>query len=252
LGVSGGIAAYKVANLARRLIATGADVRVVMTAAAARFVGPDTFAALTGNPVHTSLWEEPGTVLHVDLAHGVDVAVVAPATANVVAKLAHGLADDLLTTIALATRARMIVAPAMNVHMFENVAVQENLQRLRARGVRIVTPDTGAPTPGRLVAMVVVADEFLAPELARDVQARAGSAFSTFTPRSANAFWAFFASNLPFRASRESAAVAMDSALISKCRRRCSRLSLRPKPSVPSVTNRAPSQGASWSGTTFI
>jgi len=88
LGVSGGVAAYKVVTVARQLVAAGADVQVVMTASAERFVGPDAFAALTGNPVHTSLWDVPGTVLHVDLAHAADVALVAPATAHSIAKLA--------------------------------------------------------------------------------------------------------------------------------------------------------------------
>jgi phosphopantothenoylcysteine decarboxylase/phosphopantothenate--cysteine ligase len=143
LGVSGGIAAYKVANLARRLVAAGADVRVVMTASAARFVGPDTFAALTGNPVHTSLWEEPGTVLHVDLAHGVDVAVVAPATANVVAKLAHGLADDLLTATLLEASCPLVIAPAMHSGMWEHPATRGNVQLLEERGVRFVGPVSG-------------------------------------------------------------------------------------------------------------
>jgi phosphopantothenoylcysteine decarboxylase/phosphopantothenate--cysteine ligase len=143
LGVSGGIAAYKVANLARRLVATGADVRVVMTVAAARFVGPDTFAALTGNPVHTSLWEEPGTVLHVDLAHDMDVAVVAPATANVVAKLAHGLADDLLTATLLEASCPVVIAPAMHSGMWEHPATRGNVQLLEERGVRFVGPIAG-------------------------------------------------------------------------------------------------------------
>ena len=143
LGVSGGVAAYKVANLARRLVGTGADVRVVMTAAAARFVGPDTFAALTGNPVHTSLWEEPGTVLHVELAHEVDVAVVAPATANIVAKLAHGLADDLLTATLLEASCPLVIAPAMHSGMWEHPATRGNVQLLEERGARFVGPIAG-------------------------------------------------------------------------------------------------------------
>ena len=143
LGVTGGIAAYKAAILARLLVRAGADVRVVMTEAATRFVGPDTFAALTGNPVHTSLWDEPGTVLHVRLAHEIDLAVVAPATANLLAKVAHGVADDLLTSTLLETRCPIVVAPAMHTGMWEHPATVTNLHTLEDRGVTVVGPVSG-------------------------------------------------------------------------------------------------------------
>jgi phosphopantothenoylcysteine decarboxylase/phosphopantothenate--cysteine ligase len=148
LGVSGGIAAYKVANVARQLVAAGADVQVVMTASAARFVGPDTFATLTGHPVHSSLWEEPGTVLHVDLAHAADVALVAPATANSIAKLAHGMADDLLSATLLEADCPLVIAPAMHSGMWEHPATRGNVVILEERGVRFVGPVSGALAHG--------------------------------------------------------------------------------------------------------
>lgn len=148
LGVSGGIAAYKVANVARQLVAAGADVRVLMTASAARFVGPDTFAALTGNPVHSSLWEEPGTVLHVELAHAADVALVAPATANSIAKLAHGMADDLLSATLLEAACPLVIAPAMHSGMWEHPATRGNVAILEERGVRFIGPVSGALAHG--------------------------------------------------------------------------------------------------------
>ncbi len=154
-GVTGGIAAYKSAQVARLLTAAGADVRVVMTASAVRFVGEDTFAALTGNPVHSSLWEEPGTILHVRLARESDLAIVAPATANVIAKLAHGLADDLLTSTLLEATCPIVIAPAMHTGMWEHPATRGNVAMLRERGVRIVGPVAGPLAagdegPGRL------------------------------------------------------------------------------------------------------
>ena len=148
LGVTGGVAAYKAAFLARLLVADGADVRVVMTEAATRFVGPDTFAALTGHAVHTSLWEAPGTVLHVRLAHDTDLAIVAPATANVLAKLAHGIADDLLTSTLLETRCPIVLAPAMHTGMWEHPATVASTSTLEARGVVFVGPVTGALAAG--------------------------------------------------------------------------------------------------------
>ncbi|MBI3648178.1 MAG: bifunctional phosphopantothenoylcysteine decarboxylase/phosphopantothenate--cysteine ligase CoaBC [Actinobacteria bacterium] len=148
LGVTGGIAAYKVAHLARLMVAAGADVRVVMTDAATRFVGPDTFAALTGNPVHTTVWDEPGTVLHVRLAHEVDLAVVAPATANVLSKLAQGIADDLLTSTLLESRCPVVVAPAMHTGMWDHPATCASVEALEARGVTIVGPVAGPLAAG--------------------------------------------------------------------------------------------------------
>jgi phosphopantothenoylcysteine decarboxylase/phosphopantothenate--cysteine ligase len=148
LGVSGGIAAYKAALVARLLGAAGADVRVVMTPSAERFVGRDTFAALTRNPVHTDLFERTDTVLHVRLAHDADVAVVAPATANLLARLALGLADDLLTSILLESRSPLVVAPAMHTGMWTHPATRHNLNTLRERGVRVVGPVDGPLAAG--------------------------------------------------------------------------------------------------------
>jgi phosphopantothenoylcysteine decarboxylase/phosphopantothenate--cysteine ligase len=148
VGVTGGIAAYKTCLLVRLLTSAGAEVQVVMTKAATRFVGPDTFAALSGRPVYTDLFEKPGAVLHVSLAHEADVAVVAPATANTLAKLALGFADDLLSSTMLEVTAPLIVVPAMHTGMLENTATQENLRMLAERGVRIVGPVTGALAAG--------------------------------------------------------------------------------------------------------
>jgi phosphopantothenoylcysteine decarboxylase/phosphopantothenate--cysteine ligase len=148
LCVTGGIAAYKAAILARLLVHGGADVTVAMTAAATRFVGPDTFAALTRNPVHTDTFDQPETVLHVRLAHGADVAVVAPATANVLAKLALGLADDLVTSTLLEATCPLVVAPAMHGGMWENTATRSNLRTLTGRGVVVVGPVEGALAAG--------------------------------------------------------------------------------------------------------
>ncbi len=144
LGVTGCIAAYKSCELARALMRAGCRVKVVMTENATRFVGTATFRALTGEPVAVSLWDEPAArVHHVSLAEEADVFVVAPATANVIAKLAHGRADDLLTTTALATQAPLVLAPAMNVHMWRAEATRDNVETLTARGAVIVAPETG-------------------------------------------------------------------------------------------------------------
>jgi len=143
LGVCGGIAAYKAAALASRLVQRGAVLDVVMTDDAQRFIAPLTFAALARRPVHTSLWEQPETIPHIALARENDVVAIVPATANLLAKLAHGIADDLLTNCALATRAPIVVAPAMNTAMLEHPATQANLAALRARGVTIVDPGIG-------------------------------------------------------------------------------------------------------------
>jgi phosphopantothenoylcysteine decarboxylase/phosphopantothenate--cysteine ligase len=148
LGVTGGIAAYKAAELARELVRSGAEVHVVMTRSAGRFVGPDTFAALTGNAVHASLWDRPDEILHVRLAREADLAVVAPATANVIAKLAHGLADDLLTSTLLEFSGTIVVAPAMHSGMWEHPATVTNIATLSARGVRFVGPGVGSLAAG--------------------------------------------------------------------------------------------------------
>ena len=149
LGVTGGVAAYKAAELVRRLQQEQIDVQVVMTRSAQEFVAPLTFAALTGQKVITDLFatETPANVEsaieHIAVAQRIDGLVIAPATADVIAKLAAGLADDFLTTLYLATTAPVIVAPAMNVNMWEHAATRENVRILRERGVRVVAPDEG-------------------------------------------------------------------------------------------------------------
>ena len=148
LGVSGSIAAYKAADLASLLTQAGAHVDAILTAAAARFVTPLTFQSLTGRPAHADLWSAEAHVLHVGLAEGADLLLVAPATADILAKLAHGLADDLLTVTALAARCPLLVAPAMDAGMFEHPAVQANLATLRARGATVIGPAEGRMASG--------------------------------------------------------------------------------------------------------
>jgi phosphopantothenoylcysteine decarboxylase/phosphopantothenate--cysteine ligase len=151
LGVTGGVAAYKAAELVRRLQQEGLEVEVVMTRHAQEFITPLTFAALTGRKVITDIFaaENAGpanvesAIEHIAVAQRIDALVIAPATAGTIAKLAQGLADDFLSTLALATKAPLIVAPAMNVNMLEHAATQANLEILRARGVRIVPSDEG-------------------------------------------------------------------------------------------------------------
>ena len=150
LGVSAGIAAYKAAELVRLLQAKGLDVQVVMTRNAREFITPLTFAALSGHKVIVDMFGDSqgssnveSAIEHIGVAQAIDALVIAPATANVLAKVAHGIADDFLTTLCLATRAPLIVAPAMNVNMWEHAATQENLATLRTRGIRIVDPDEG-------------------------------------------------------------------------------------------------------------
>ena len=177
VGVSGGIAAYKAAELVRALQRQALDVHVVMTAAAVRFIQPLTFASLTGHNVVTSLWEEAGSdsdaapaeqngIEHIGEAQWAEALVVAPATANILAKFAHGIADDFLTTMYLATRAPVLVAPAMNVNMWEHPATQANLEILRQRGVRVVEPGTGSLAcgmvgAGRMAEPEAIADAVL-------------------------------------------------------------------------------------------
>ncbi len=148
LCVTGGIAAYKAALVARLLVQRGADVTVLMTESATRFVGPDTFAALTRNPVHHGIFERPETVLHVRLAHAADAAVVAPATANVLAKLALGLADDLVSATLLEATCPLILAPAMHSGMWNHAATRANLATLVERGAVFVGPETGPLAAG--------------------------------------------------------------------------------------------------------
>lgn len=158
LGVTGGIAAYKSADLVRRLRDAGAEVRVVMSHGALAFITPLTFQAVSGNPVHTELLDEAAEagMGHIELARWADTVLVAPATANFIARLAHGLADDLLSTICLATAAPVVLAPAMNQQMWTNLATRANCATLEQRGVRLIGPASGAQAcgdtgPGRMV-----------------------------------------------------------------------------------------------------
>ncbi len=150
LGVSGGIAAYKGAETVRRLRDAGAEVRVVMTENAARFVTPLTFQALSGHPVRTSLWDESAeaAMSHIELARWAEEILVAPASADFIARLAHGRADDLLATLCLATEAPVSVAPAMNRQMWANPATQANVATLRQRGLRVFGPASGGQACG--------------------------------------------------------------------------------------------------------
>ena len=145
LGVTGSIAAYKACELTRLFVKAGHDVHVIMTAAATRFVTPLTFRTLSRNPVSLGMFDEPAEWVpgHISLAERADALVIAPCTANVIAKLAHGLADDMLTATALATRAPLVIAPAMNTGMWENPATQANLATLASRGAAFVDADTG-------------------------------------------------------------------------------------------------------------
>lgn len=145
LGVTGSIAAYKAVELARLIIKRDRDVSVIMTRAATRFVGPVTFRTLTRNPVAVDMFEDPEAWRpeHVALAERADALLIAPCTANVIAKLAHGLADDILSCTALAATSPIIIAPAMNENMWANAATRENVELLRERQVRIVEPGTG-------------------------------------------------------------------------------------------------------------
>jgi phosphopantothenoylcysteine decarboxylase/phosphopantothenate--cysteine ligase len=150
LGVTGGIAAYKAAELCRLLTKAGADVQVVMTAAAQQFVTPLTFQALSGQPVLTSLWEAASGdgMQHIHLSRAADLLLVAPASADFLAKLAHGRADDLLSTLCLARTCKLAVAPAMNREMWAAVPTQRNLEQLRADGVSLLGPATGEQACG--------------------------------------------------------------------------------------------------------
>ena len=145
LGISGGIACYKSAELVRALVKENAKVRVIMTRGAQQFIAPLTLQTLSGHPVATETFDltQESEIGHIRLADSADAVVIAPATANVIGKLAHGIADDLLTTVVLATRAPIVVAPAMNVNMFANRVVQRNLTDLRELGMRIVDPEEG-------------------------------------------------------------------------------------------------------------
>ena len=150
LGITGGIAAYKAAELTRLLVKAGHEVQVVMTQAATHFVGPTTFQALSGKPVLTQRWDntQGKGMAHIDLSRTADVIVIAPASANFIAKLAHGLADDLLSTLCLARACPLAVAPAMNKQMWDNPATQRNLAQLRQDGITLFEPANGAQACG--------------------------------------------------------------------------------------------------------
>lgn len=194
LGVSGGIAAYKAAELVRRLRDAGAEVRVVMTAAALHFVGSTTFQALSGHPVRSSLWDEAAEAAmgHIELARWATRVLVAPASANTLARLAQGRANDLLSTLCLATEAPLLVAPAMNRVMWAHPATQANVATLQSRGVEILGPASGDQAcgevgagrllePGQIVAAVEAS--LLPPRLSgRRLLVSAGPTFEDIDP----------------------------------------------------------------------
>ncbi|QDT33040.1 bifunctional phosphopantothenoylcysteine decarboxylase/phosphopantothenate--cysteine ligase CoaBC [Thalassoglobus polymorphus] len=145
IGITGGIAAYKVAELTSQLVQQGAGVTVAMTDSAQKFIGKTTFQALTGRPVYTELFEPQEHFIgeHIGLARRADLLLIAPATANVIGRMAHGLADDLLTTLALAVTCPVVIAPAMNNEMWSKPSVQRNLTQLKEDGIHMVGPDEG-------------------------------------------------------------------------------------------------------------
>jgi len=164
LGVTGGIAAYKVAELARLLMGNNVDVRVAMTDAATKFVTAATFQALTGKPVVTDLWDAsfPNNMAHIELSRDADAIVIAPATADFLAKVAHGICDDLLTTVCVARSCPLLAAPAMNVEMWENAATQRNVATLRADGVVLMGPASGDQACGEVgMGRMLEPDEIL-------------------------------------------------------------------------------------------
>jgi len=157
LGVTGSIAAFRAADLASSMVQEGWEVHAILTADGARFITPLTLAALTHRPVHTSLWEEGdgGRMTHLDLAGAADVVVVAPASADCMARAAHGMAGDVLGAVLLATRAPLFFAPAMNPHMWQHPATRENIKTLQNRGAHFIGPAEGrlacgAEGPGRM------------------------------------------------------------------------------------------------------
>jgi phosphopantothenoylcysteine decarboxylase / phosphopantothenate---cysteine ligase len=187
LGVTGGIAAYKSAELVRRLVEHGAQVQVVMTAAAREFVTPTTFQALSGRAVRTDLWDAAAEAAmgHIELARWADLVLVAPASADFLARLAHGLADDLLSTLCLATAAPIALAPAMNHLMWSNAATRANVELLGARGVQLIGPGVGDQAcgesgpgrlaePGEIVSQVALLLPAAGPLLGRRVLLTAG------------------------------------------------------------------------------
>lgn len=194
LGVTGGVAAYKTCELARLLVKAGVTVDVVMTAAAKHFVTPQTFQALTGRPVFMSLWDEccANGMAHIDLTRNADAVLVAPATADFLARLAHGLADDLLATLCLARDCPLLVAPAMNRQMWESPATQRNVAQLRNDGVAILGPAVGAQACGEVGAgrmleaaeLLIALEAFFQPKRlqGRRVLLTAGPTFEAIDP----------------------------------------------------------------------
>jgi phosphopantothenoylcysteine decarboxylase/phosphopantothenate--cysteine ligase len=194
LGVSGGIAAYKAAEITRLLVRAGADVQVVLTGAGERFVTPLTFQALSGHPVWTELWNERAEsgMAHIDLGRDVDAILIAPATADIIARLAQGQADDLLSTLCLARTCPLLVAPAMNSQMWEHPATRRNVATLRADGVTVLGPDVGEQAcgefgAGRMLESAAVAEailSFFVPKLlvGRKVVLTAGPTFEAIDP----------------------------------------------------------------------
>lgn len=175
VGVAGGVAAYKSAELVRLLGKAGVDVHVVLTQGGARFVTPVTYQALSGNPVWSDLWDArmPNNMAHIDLSRDAEAIVIAPASADILGKLAHGLADDLLTTMCLARDCPLIVAPAMNRQMWEHPATQRNVATLRADGVELLGPDAGDQACGETGMGRMLEAERLVDELERFFQPRA-------------------------------------------------------------------------------
>jgi len=166
LGVTGGIAAYKAAELVRELVRAKALVYVIMTRSAQEFVTPLTFQTISGNPVSTDLFSliEESEIGHISLADRADILVIAPATANMIGKIANGIADDMLSTVVFAARAPVLLAPAMNVHMWENAICRENIEKLRARGFHFVDPEVGELAcgyegKGRLAEIPAITEE---------------------------------------------------------------------------------------------
>ncbi len=166
VGVTGGIAAYKAAELVSQLRKKNANIQVIMTESANHFITATTLSTLSGNAVKGDLFQNQGTVSHIDLAMEADALVIAPATANIIAKMAHGIADDLLSTTILAMRCPMIIAPAMNDRMYLNAVVQGNLHSLEAMGMKVVKPESGklacgTEGPGRLAPIESILNEII-------------------------------------------------------------------------------------------
>lgn len=195
LGVTGGIAAYKIPNLASMLVKLHADVHVIMTQNATNFITPITFETLTGNKCLVDTFDRNFQfhVAHVSLAKKADIFMVAPATANVIGKVAHGIADDMLTTTLLATKAPIIIAPAMNTNMYENAIVQDNLKTLKAYGMQVIEPaegylacgDTGAgkmPEPEQLLQYILKEIAFIKDLAGKKVVVSAGPTRESLDP----------------------------------------------------------------------